>query len=74
MKQFKYIFLLMFVVLLGCKVENYLLVNGKKYKLVKEGYISNEGVVFVPLYELEGVTNYYYTPSLSGKDMVTILR
>lgn len=74
MKHFKYILLLTIVLLTGCGVEHYLLKNGKKYKLVREGYTNSEGVVFVPLYEIKGVTNYYYTPSLSGNDMVTILR
>jgi hypothetical protein len=51
-----------------------IIVNGAKYTLIRKSSNHDEVVSNVELWEKEGVTNRYYTPSLTGRDMLPILK
>lgn len=75
------LFLILFVIV-GCSQPNKspttskrsVVVNGSKYIFVKGATTNKNGVVDVELWEKEGITNKYYTPSLDGNFMNPILR
>ncbi len=51
-----------------------LVVNGVTYTLVRPEKKLANGIIEPALYEKEGNTTYYYTPSVTGRDMVSVLR
>lgn len=54
--------------------EYNLVVDGAKYRLVKEAYTDSENRHFVAVYEKEGETRCYYTFNITGKSMITLAK
>jgi len=73
MKNFFYI-LIFSVLLVGCGDPYNIHINGEDYKLVRKGHVDKDGKRNIPLYEKRGNTNNYYTPSLSGDQMISIMK
>lgn len=65
---------LVLLLCLFCASCEYKRVNGQKYKLIRKSTTNSDGSVNVELWQKNGVTNYYYTPSLTGNDMIPIMR
>lgn len=71
----KKIFLILTTLLfVSCSDPYNVQVNKEYYKLVRKGYTDKDGNTFIPLYEKRGNTNNYYTPSLTGDHMVSIMK
>ena len=64
------------IVMTGCRSENSITknINGSKYTLVRSQKNNENGIIDVELWIKDGVTNRYYTPSLSGFDMIPIAK
>lgn len=71
----KKIFLFLATILfVACSDPYNVQVNKEYYKLVRKGYTDKDGTTFIPLYEKRGNTNNYYTPSLTGDFMISIMK
>jgi hypothetical protein len=71
----KKIFLVLTTLLfVSCSDPYNVQVNKEYYRLVRKGYTDKDGNTFIPLYEKRGNTNSYYTPSLTGDYMVSIMK
>lgn len=66
--------MLVVLIPLACKPKYDVVVGEHRYRLVQRGYTDSEGRRFVPLYEREGDTNRWYTPSLTGNMMNPLAR
>jgi hypothetical protein len=49
-----------------------IVVDGARYRLIKESTIDSEGRQFVAIYEKEGETRCYYTWNITRKSMITL--
>ena len=63
------------ILCISCSIKNYntRIVDGVKYKLVSPAKTNDNGIIDNELWQKEGVTNRYYTPSLSGNSMLPIM-
>lgn len=63
------------ILCISCSIKNYntRIVNGVKYKLISPAKTNDNGIIDNELWQKEGVTNVYYTPSLSGSSMLPIM-
>jgi hypothetical protein len=78
----KLVLILAAVILTSCSVEfktsfsskKTKEIDGVKYTLVRNASQESEYISNIELWEKEGDTNRYYTPSLTGNYMVPIMR
>lgn len=68
------LFLLIAALITGCSNKKTINVNGQTYTLIRVGKINANGINDLELWQLKGITNRYYTPSLDGKDMYLIMK
>ena len=60
---------------IGCaKTVEPVVIDGHQYILIKPGKHNSDGTSDVPLYQRIGDTNRWYTPSLTGRNMVSIMK
>lgn len=64
------------IVMTGCRSEDPITknINGSKYTLVRSQKTNENGIIDVELWIKDGATNRYYTPSLSGFNMIPITK
>ena len=62
------------IVLVGCTSNKVLTIDGAKYTLVRHSHTNSNGIVDAALYEKEGVSDKYYTPSITGTYMITLAK
>lgn len=48
--------------------------NGQSYNFVSAARTNSNGIITVELWEKSDNTNVYYTPSLDGKNMISIMK
>ena len=68
------LFLLIAILITGCSNKKTINVNGQTYTLIRAGKTNVNGINDLELWERKGVTNRYYTPSLDGKSMHSIMK
>ena len=67
-------YVLTLVLFTACSDPYNVHVNNEDYKLIRKGYTDKDGNRTIPLYEKRGNTNNYYTPSLTGTHMISIMK
>lgn len=70
----KILLLITIVFLSGCANKKTISIDGQTYTFVSAGKTNANGINEVELWERKGVTNRYYTPSLDGKRMHSIMK
>lgn len=73
MKNLFYVFIL--CVLLGCtENKKTIIIDNKTYTFIRAAHTNDNGLVDCELWERNGDTNRYYTPSLDGRSMMPLMR
>jgi len=70
----KILLLITMALLFGCANKKTINIDGHTYTLVRAGQTNANGINDVELWERKGVTNRYYTPSIDGKSMHSIMK
>jgi hypothetical protein len=70
----KILLLITAALLFGCSNEKTINIDGHTYTLIRAGQTNANGINDIELWERKGVTNRYYTPSLDGKSMHSIMK
>jgi hypothetical protein len=68
------LFLLIAALIVGCSNKKTINIDGNTYTLIQAGKTNVNGINDVELWERKGVTNKYYTPSIDGKSMHSIMK
>lgn len=68
------LFLLIVALIVGCSNKKTINIDGNTYTLIQAGKTNVNGINDVELWERKGVTNKYYTPSIDGKSMHSIMK
>lgn len=64
-----------FLIFSGCgHKKTTVVVNDKTYTFVRKSHLYSNGVMDVELWSRKGVTNFYYTPSLTKLDMIPLMK
>lgn len=72
--KYKFIILITIALLFGCTNKKTIKVDGYTYTLISAAYTNSNGISYIELWERKGVTNRYYTPSIDGKFMNSIMK
>ena len=68
--------LLLLTFVFGCatKLKKNVRFDGQSYNFVSAARTNASGIITVELWEKSDNTNVYYTPSLDGKTMISIMK
>ena len=70
----KILLLITMAFLFGCNNKKTINIDGHTYTLIRAGQTNANGINDIELWERKGVTNRYYTPSVDGKFMHSIMK